>query len=306
VAEAAFASEPARGFFAGHAAHSMLRLEQRPSAGFALALTGFGHAVGWPFPRGGSIALADALAARVRALGGTIRTGSPVDALPRADIVLADVSPRELLRIARLPQRYAAALRRYRYGLGTFKVDWALAGPIPWRAGVCRRAATVHLGGTFEEISTSERGAWDGRGGREQPFVLLAQQSLFDDTRAPTGRQTAWAYCHVPHGANDDMTDAIEAQVERFAPGFRDLILARATRGSAQFEADNRNCVGGDINGGVMDVRQLLFRPVAKLVPWRTPIRGLYLCSAATPPGGGVHGLCGLAAAKIALRDLGE
>jgi phytoene dehydrogenase-like protein len=303
-AERTFATDRARAFFAGHAAHSMLPMETRPSAAFGLALLVFGHAYGWGFPKGGSQQLADALAKLLTDLGGEIRTGSRVDNLPQADVVLADVVPRELLRLAgeRLPSRYARALQRYRHGPGAFKVDWALDGPIPWAAVECRTAATVHLGGTFEEISASERAPWDGRHA-ERPFVLLAQQSLFDETRAPAGKQTAWAYCHLPNGSRVDMTERIEAQIERFAPGFRELIRARSTRDPGAFEAGNRNYVGGDINGGAMDIGQLFFRPVRKAVPYRTPIKGVYLCSAATPPGGGIHGMCGYAAAQVAIRD---
>jgi phytoene dehydrogenase-like protein len=306
VADAHFSTERARGFLAGHAAHSVLPMERRPSAGVGLSLVVMGHALGWGFPRGGAQALPDALAAELGRLGGRIHTGSPVDELPSADVVLADVVPRELLRLARgrLPARYARALGRYRHGPGAFKLDWALDGPIPWRAEACRRAATVHLGGTLDEISVSEWNAWRGRTS-ERPFVLLAQHSVFDDTRAPAGKHTAWAYCHVPHGSAVDMTDAIESQVERFAPGFRDLILARSVKPPRELEAQNRNLVGGDVNGGVLDLGQLFFRPVRKLVPYRTPLRGIYLCSASTPPGGGVHGMCGYAAARAALRDLG-
>src|ERR671930_132611 len=225
LAEARFSGEAARGFFAGHAAHSMLPLERRPSAGFGLALVAFGHVVGWPFPRAGSSALAEALAARLRELGGTIRTAVPADELPRAELVLCDVMPRELVRLARgrLPARYERRLLRYRHGAGAFKVDWALSAPIPWAADGCRRAGTVHLGATLAEISRSER---DHRSPR--PFVLLAQQSLFDPTRAPAGQHTAWAYCHVPNGSTADRLELIEAQVERFAPGFRDVVLARS------------------------------------------------------------------------------
>ena len=305
LAEGHFAEEQTRAWFAGHAAHSMLPLERRPSAGFGIALAVLGHVVGWPFPRGGSQALANALAARLAELGGEVRTSSPVDSLPRADLVLADVVPRELLRLAgeRLPGRYARHLRDYRYGPGAFKVDWALDGPIPWRAAECRRAGTVHLGGSLDEISASEWGAWRGRpAGR--PFVLLTQTSLFDPTRAPAGKHTAWAYCHVPNASADDMTERIETQVERFAPGFRELVLARHAMGPIELEARNRNLVGGDVNAGAMDLGQLLFRPVRRLVPYRTPIEGVYLCSAATPPGGGVHGMCGYSAARVALRDL--
>jgi phytoene dehydrogenase-like protein len=301
VAERSFQTERARALFAGNAAHSMLPLERRPSAGFALTLLVLGHAVGWPFARGGSQALADALAGKLRAYGGEIRTSSPVDVLPEADVVLCDVSPRELVRLtgSKLPARYARALQRYRHGPGAFKLDWALSGPIPWRDERCARAATVHLGGSFEEIVVSERG-----GIVERPFVLLAQPSLWDDTRAPAGHHTAWAYCHVPNGSTADMTGMIEAQVERFAPGFRDRILARSARGPAELEAHNRNLVGGDLNGGIMDLRQLYTRPVIARNPYRTPLTGVYLCSASTPPGGGVHGMCGFGAAKTALADL--
>jgi phytoene dehydrogenase-like protein len=299
-----FRTREAKALFAGHAAHSMLPLEKRPSGGVGLFLGATAHVYGWGFPRGGSQRLADALADRLRELSGEIHTSSRVDELPKADVVLADVVPRELLRIAgdRLPTRYAHALRRYRYGPGVFKLDWALDGSIPWAAEECRRAATVHLGGRFEELAESERAPWEGRH-PDRPFVLLAQQSLFDDSRAPPGKHTAWAYCHVPNRSSQDMTDRIEAQVERFAPGFRDLILARSAIGPADFEARNRNLVGGDINGGLMDLRQLFFRPVRKLVPYRTPLEGLYLCSSSTPPGGGVHSMCGYSAALTALRD---
>jgi phytoene dehydrogenase-like protein len=299
LARRVFATERARAFLVGNAAHSMLPLEQRPSAGFALALLTMGHAVGWPFPRGGSQSLADALADRLRAAGGEIRVSSPVDELPRADVVLCDVSPRELLRLGHFPAKYEHALRRYRYGPGAFKLDWALSGPIPWRDERCAQAATVHLGGTLAEIASSERAP-----GSSRPFVLLAQPSLWDDTRAPAGQHTAWAYCHVPNGSTKNMTDAIEAQVERYAPGFRERILARSERGPAELESHNRNLVGGDLNGGLMDLRQLYARPVAARSPYRTPRKGVYLCSASTPPGGGVHGMCGFAAAKVALRDL--
>jgi phytoene dehydrogenase-like protein len=302
---ASFQTPKARALVAGHCAHSMLPLERRPSGGIGLVLLVTAHTSGWGFPRGGSQRLADALADRLRELGGEIRTESPVDELPEADAVLADVGPRELLRIAgdRLPPGYARALRRYRYGPGAFKLDWALDGPIPWSAEDCRRAGTVHLGGTFEEIAASERAPWAGTHA-VRPYVLLAQPSLFDDSRAPAGKHTAWAYCHVPSGSDVDMTERIEAQVERFAPGFRKLVVARSATAPAGFERRNRNIVGGDINGGAMDLRQLFFRPVRKRVPYRTPLRGLYLCSSSTPPGGGVHGMCGSSAALVALRDL--
>jgi phytoene dehydrogenase-like protein len=295
-----FRTDQARALLAGHAAHSMLPLEKRPSGGVGLFLIATAHVFGWGFPRGGSQRLADALAERLEELGGEIRTESPVEELPRADVVLADVVPRELARIAgdRLPPSYARALGRYRHGPGVFKLDWALDGPIPWTADDCRRAATIHVGGTLEEIAESERSL-----GHERPYVLLTQPSLFDDSRAPAGKHTAWAYCHVPFGSDEDMTDRMESQVERFAPGFRDLILARSAMKPADLEQRNRNLVGGDINGGTMDLGQLFFRPVRKLVPYRTPLSGVYICSSSTPPGGGVHGMCGYSAALVALRD---
>jgi phytoene dehydrogenase-like protein len=300
LASRTFATPRGRAFLAGNAAHSMLPLERRPSAGFALVLLTLGHAVGWPFPRGGSRAIAAALADRLRELGGEIRISSQVDTIPRADVVLCDVSPRELLRLGRFPPRYERALRRYRHGPGAFKLDWALDGPVPWRDESVGQAATVHLGGTLEEIAACERDP-----GGDRPFVLLTQPSRWDDTRAPAGKHTAWAYCHVPNGSAVDMTDAIEAQVERHAPGFRDLILARSALGPHDLEAHNRNLVGGDLNGGIMDLRQLYARPIISRAPYRTPLPGVYLCSASTPPGGGVHGMCGFAAAKVALDDIG-
>jgi phytoene dehydrogenase-like protein len=307
VAESLFATERARAWFAGHCAHAILPLERRPSAGFGLALTVMGHSVGWPISRGGASSFAEALASRVRALGGSIVTGSRVDELPRDRLVLADVAPRELVRLARgrLPARYERRLLSYRYGPGAFKVDWALDGPIPWRAEGCRRAGTVHLGGTLDEISHSEWGPWSGRV-VERPFVLLVQQTTFDPTRAPEGKHVAWAYCHVPNGSDADTTERIEAQVERFAPGFRELVLARSTLGPHELEARNRNLVGGDLNGGTMDLGQLVRRPALSHVPWRTPLDSVYLCSASTPPGGGVHGMCGYWAARLALKDAGR
>ncbi|MFN2469769.1 MAG: phytoene desaturase family protein [Gaiellaceae bacterium] len=300
-----FVTERARSFFAGNAAHSMLPLEWRPTAAFGLSLIVAGHVNGWPVVRGGAQRLADALAARLRAEGGTIHTSSRVDRLPDARLVLADVAPRELLRIARgrLSDRYASDLRRFRLGPAAFKLDWALDGPVPWRADKCRRAATVHLGGTLAELSASESAPWHGRAPR-RPFVLFCQQSLFDDSRAPAGKHVAWAYCHVPNGWAGDATAAIEEQVERFAPGFRDLVLARSVLGPRELEAHNANLVGGDINGGAMTLAQTVFRPARRLIPYRTGRRGLYLCSASTPPGGGVHGMCGWAAARLALADL--
>jgi phytoene dehydrogenase-like protein len=306
LARARFAGRDARGLFAGIAAHSMLPLEAPLSASFGLVLAVLGHAVGWPLPRGGSQRIADALAAHLRSLGGEIVTGAEVrsiDELPAATAILFDVGPRQLLAIAgdRLPQRYAGRLAGYRYGPGVCKVDFALDEPIPWRAEECARAATAHLGGTLEEIAVAERTVAMGRH-PERPFVLAAQQSLFDPSRAPAGKHTAWAYCHVPNGSPRDMSDSIANQIERFAPGFRDRIVARNVITAPELERRNPNYVGGDINVGVQDLRQLFTRPVARLVPYATPARGLYICSSATPPGGGVHGMCGHLAAKVALR----
>ncbi len=307
VAEATFETERARALFAGNAAHSMLPLERRPTAGFALALMTLGHVFGWGFPRGGAQRITDELAEHARGLGVEILTGSRVDELPSVDVVLADVSPRELLRLARgrFPRRYGSALERYRYGVGAFKLDWALDGPVPWRSEAAHRVATVHLGGTLDEISASEWAAWTGRCA-DKPFALFAQHTLFDPTRAPAGKHTAWAYCHLPNGSRESMADRIEAQVERFAPGFHELVLERSALGPSELESRNRNLVGGDINVGAMDLGQLFTRPVRKLVPYRTPLAGVYLCSAATPPGGGVHGLCGWSAARFALSDLSK
>jgi phytoene dehydrogenase-like protein len=307
LAERRFQTERARAFFAGHSAHSMLPLERRPSAGFGLSLIVLGHVFGWGFPRGGAQRITDALVQRLAEHGAPTQASHPVDELPMADVVLADVAPRELLRLARgrFPPRYERALRRYRHGPGSFKLDWALSDPIPWRAADVGRAGTVHLGGTLDEISASEWAAWSGRKG-PAPFVLLAQHTRFDPTRAPEGKHTAWAYCHVPNGSTEDYTEAIEAQVERFAPGFRETILGRNAWGPSELEAHNRNLVGGDISTGATDLGQLFTRPVRRLVPYRTPLRGVYLCSAATPPGGGVHGMCGASAARIALQDLSQ
>jgi phytoene dehydrogenase-like protein len=307
VAESTFETERARALLAGNAAHSLMPLERRPTAGFGLALIVLGHVFGWGFPRGGAQRLADGLVARARELGAELHADAPVDELPDADVVLADVAPRELLRLARgrLPARYERALRRYRHGPAAFKVDWALDSPIPWRNGDVGTAPTVHLCGTLDEISASEWAPWSGRTA-DRPFVLLAQHTLFDESRAPEGKHTAWAYCHVPNGSSEDMSDRVEAQVERFAPGFRDVILKRSVLRPADIEARNRNLVGGDINTGVQDLGQLFTRPVRRAKPHRTPLRGVYLCSAATPPGGGVHGMCGLSAARIALEDLSK
>ena len=308
LARLSFRGERARGVFAGLSAHSMLQLSRPPSAAFGLTLGLLAHAVGWPLARGGSQAISDGLASYLRALGGEIETGRRVESLAElGDVrtVLLDVTPRGLLALAgdRLPSGYRRRLENYRYGPGVFKLDWALDGPIPWRAEDCTRAATVHLGATLEEIAESEaapaRGEVAGR-----PYVLLAQQSLFDPTRAPAGKHTAWAYCHVPNGSPVDMTERIEAQVERFAPGFRERILERSGLGPAEMERYNPNYVGGDINGGLADLRQLFTRPVARRSPYTTPLPGVFLCSSSTPPGGGVHGMCGFHCAQAALRQI--
>jgi len=308
LAEAQFRGLRASALLAGLAAHSFLPLDRPASAAVGLVLGLLGHAVGWPIPRGGAASLSAALAGHLLALGGRIETATPVrtlDQLPEARAVLLDVTPRQLLTIAaeRLGPGYRRQLRNYRYGPGVFKIDWALAGPIPWQAAECARAGTVHLGGTLKEIAAGEQEVWRGRH-PERPFVLLAQPSLFDPTRAPAGRHTGWAYCHVPNGSTADMTEAIERQVERFAPGFRELILARHTRTAAGYELYNPNCIGGDINGGVQDLRQIFARPVPGPCPYATGSEGLFLCSSSTPPGGGVHGMCGYHAARAALRSL--
>ena len=301
-----FETEEAGGLLAGLAAHSMLPLGSLGTAGFAMVLGGLGHMVGWPMARGGSQSIADALVHLLESLGGSVVCDSAVtslDDLPPAEAVLLDLTPRQVLSVAghRLPARYSRRLRRYRYGPGVFKIDWALAGPIPWSNTEAARAATVHLGGSMSEIAASEREM--ARGGHpERPFVLLAQQSLFDPSRAPNGIQTAWAYCHVPNGSTFDMTERVERQIERFAPGFRDLVLDRHTMGPAAAQSHNANYVGGDINGGAADLRQMVIRPTPGLHPWATPVDGLYLCSSSTPPGGGVHGMCGWHAAAEVLR----
>ncbi len=303
-----FSGHAARGLWAGMAAHSLQPLSKPTTAAIALVLSMAGHRGGWPIPRGGSQRLADALAAYFLSLGGEIRTGVRVDTLaelPPAKVVLFDVTPRQLLRMAgpQFSPFYRWQLSRYRYGMGVFKVDWALDGPVPFAAEAAREAGTVHLGATLEEVADSERRIWAGEN-PERPFVLFAQQSRFDPTRAPAGKHTAWAYCHVPHGSLVDRTEVIERQVERFAPGFGRLIRARHTLNPAQLEAYNANYIGGDINGGVIDLGQLFTRPALRFSPYRTSAKGLYLCSASTPPGGGVHGLCGYHAARRALRDV--
>ena len=303
-----FKEPPARALFAGIAAHSVLPLGQSPSAACGLFLAMLGHAVGWPFARGGSQRITEALAAHLRALGGEIATRTHVaslDELPLSRAVIFDLTPRQLLKVAgdELPGSYRERLSRFRYGAGVFKADYALDWPIPWQNSTCARAGTVHLGGSLEEIAAAEAEVAAGRV-PERPFVILAQPGLFDASRAPEGCSTAWAYCHVPQGSTVDMTDRIERQIERFAPGFRDRILARRTFDCAQLEAENPNLVGGDISGGAMTWRQWIPRPILSSTPYRIPVPGLYLGSASTPPGGGVHGMGGWHAAQAVLRDL--
>jgi phytoene dehydrogenase-like protein len=296
LARSHFTGKRARAFFAGMATHSVLPLEAPASAAVALTLMAAGHANGWPILRGGAQALPDALAQHFEDLGGRIEINHEITQLPEADLILAAITPRQLLRIAgsQLPSRYCRRLERFRYGAGAFKIDYALSAPIPWAASECSRAATVHLGGTLEEITESERTFSSDR-----PFVLLGQPSLFDPSRAPVGRHTAWAYCHVPNGSAEDYTESIERQITRFAPDFRDCILARSISSPAALERWNPNLIGGDFVGGAMDLRQLLFRPTPSL--YRTPRSNLYLCGASTPPGGGVHGMAGYHAAMTAL-----
>jgi phytoene dehydrogenase-like protein len=303
-----FGADPAGALLAGNAAHSMRPLTAAGTGAFALLLVLLAHAVGWPVAAGGSRSITAAMASLLTSLGGEIETGRPVSSLaelPRSRAVLLDVTPRALLGIAgdRLPARYRRALARFRYGPGVFKVDYALTEPVPWAAVECRRAGTVHVGGTLAELAESEADVAAGRSPR-RPYVLVAQQSLFDPSRAPAGAQTLWAYCHVPNGSRADMTEAIEAQIERFAPGFRDVVAARHTMGPAAVEAANPNYVGGDINGGAADLRQLLARPALRAAPHATPDPRLFLCSSSTPPGGGVHGMCGWFAARAALRGI--
>jgi phytoene dehydrogenase-like protein len=306
LARARFDGPRGRALLAGLAAHSMLRMDERPTAAVALVLALTAHAVGWPVARGGSQRVADALTDHLRSLGGEVETGrrvASVDELGDARTVMLDVTPRQVLALAghRLPSLYRRELRRFRYGPGVFKLDWALDGPIPWRAPECARAGTVHVGGTLEEIAASEAAVVEGRI-PERPYVLLAQQSACDPTRAPAGQHTGWAYCHVPSGSPEDMTERIEAQIERFAPGFRDRVLARSAMGPGALERYDENYVGGDINGGRQDLRQLFTRPAIRPVPYATPDPRIYICSSSTPPGGGVHGMCGYHAAQAALR----
>ena len=306
LSRAMFRGERAKALFAGLAAHSFLSLDAPLSAAFGVLLGILAHAVGWPIPQGGAQAITNALCGQFAALGGTVQTGKRVEslaALQDYDVVMCDVTPRQLLQMGEreFSKGYARRLKKYRYGPGVFKVDFALSQAIPWKAAECLRAATVHLGGKHEEIAASEKAVSTGRIS-EKPFVLLAQPSLFDRTRAPLGKHTAWAYCHVPHGSDVDMLGRIEAQIERFAPGFRECVLARRAFSPAALESMDANLVGGDISGGALDIRQFLFRPT-----WRhyaTSVKGVYICSSCTPPGAGVHGMCGYHAGTLALQTL--
>ncbi|MCA9530521.1 MAG: NAD(P)/FAD-dependent oxidoreductase [Myxococcales bacterium] len=303
-----FESRRTRALFAGCAAHSVLPLDRSITAALGLMFLITAHVTDWPVARGGSAAITDALASYLRSLGGEMRTGCFVRTLadiPPARVVLFDTSPAQLASIAGpvLPAGYLRRLRAFRYGPGVFKVDWALDGPIPWTDPRCVGASTVHVGGTLEEIAAAEAAVWrDEHPAR--PFVLVVQQSDLDPTRAPKGKRTGYAYCHVPSGSTVDQADAVEQQIERFAPGFRDRILARATRDAVQLETDNPNYLGGAITGGVADLGQLFARPVARLSPYTTPNPRVFVCSSSTPPGGGVHGMCGYHAAERALRRL--
>jgi phytoene dehydrogenase-like protein len=313
-----FKNEPARALFAGIAAHSFLPLESLVASAFGLVLGSAGHAVGWPLPRGGSQSISNALANYFRELGGKIETDRRIenlDQLPKSRVTLFDTTVWQFARIAgeQLPTGYRDRLEKFRHAPGIFKIDYALSSPIPWKSEACRRAGTIHLGGTLDQIATAERDVARGQV-PDRPFVLVAQQSLFDETRAPHGKHTLWAYCHVPFGCSPrrvrpvadkiDMSERIESQIERFAPGFRDCVLARHKMSATDLEKSNPNLAGGDINGGAANLWQLIARPILSPTPYRTPLRGIYLCSSSTPPGGGVHGMCGYHAARAALRDM--
>lgn len=301
-----FSTPRAKALFGGLAAHSILPMDAISTSAIGLVLGAAGHTVGWPLPKGGSQFIASAMAAFFNSLGGEIETGHPVKTLsrlPHAKAVLFDVTPGQLVKIAddRLPPSYKKRLDRFRYGAGVFKIDYILKEPVPWKDPACRKAGTVHLGGTFDEIRCSEK-VMDQGGHPEKPYVLIAQQSLFDETRTPDHRHTLWAYCHVPNGSTRDMTAAIESQIERFAPGFRDVIEEKATMNTRQFHEYNANYLGGDINGGRQDIWQLFTRPVHLVNPYATPAKGIYICSASTPPGGGIHAMCGYHAASLVLK----
>lgn len=308
LANSYFKTKEARGLWAGMAAHSIQPLSNPITSAIGLVLMAMGHINGWPFPKGGSQQIANALASYFTSIGGKIQTNFYVESLnqlPSSHTVLFDVTPRQLLQIAghKFSDFYKWQLKRYRYGMGVFKIDWALDNPIPFKADECKQAGTIHLGNTLEEIASSEQQAANGQH-PEKPFVLMAQQSVFDSSRSPAGKQTAWAYCHVPNGSEKDMTQAIENQVERFAPGFKDSILQRHTMNCREMQMYNSNYIGGDINGGIINVSQLFTRPALRSSPYRTSSKGIYICSSSTPPGGGVHGMCGYHAARRAMKDV--
>lgn len=310
LARSYFKGKRGQALFAGMAGHAIQRLESLGTGAYGLMLGMLAHAVGWPLARGGSQAVVNAMTSYLQDLGGEITTGwmvTTMDELPSARAYLLDLTPKSVLKITgdRLPSRYRRQLERFRYGPGVCKVDWALDGPIPWTSTDVAQAGTVHIGGTLEEIAAAEREVWRGDH-PAKPYVLLAQQSLFDPSRAPDGKHTAWAYCHVPNGSKKDVSAQIEAQVERFAPGFGERILTRHVHSAEKMELYNPNYVGGDINGGVQDLRQLYTRPVPRLNPYSTPLKGVYICSSSTPPGGGVHGMCGYHAAQAALKSITE
>lgn len=303
-----FSTEKAKGLWAGMTAHSIMPLNNFATAAIGLVLMAAGHVKGWPVPKGGSIQIAQALASYFRSIGGKIETGlyiKSLDQLPSAHTILFDITPKQLLEIAghKFSSVYRSQLNRYQYGMGVFKMDFALNGPVPWKAHEVRHAGTVHLGSTFKEIALSEKQSWSGKH-PEKPYVLVAQQSLVDPSRAPGGKQTLWAYCHVPNGSTVDMTSAIESQIERYAPGFRQLILKKHVFNAQQMNEYNPNYIGGDINGGAITLSQLFTRPALRWSPYRTSAKGIYICSSSTPPGGGVHGMCGYHAANRALKDV--
>lgn len=299
-----FDEDKTRALFAGLAAHSFLSLDRLATCAFGLVLGLLAHTNGWPIPQSGAQSISNALAAYFKDLGGEIVTARRIEALselPPTKAVLCDLTPRQVVRLAgeSLPSGFRRRLSRYRYGPAAFKMDWALNSPVPWRSPECSRAATIHVGGSFAEILASEQLVNSGQHA-EKPFIILCQPSLFDPSRAPNGKHTLWAYCHVPNGSQVDMTEAMENQIERFAPGFRDCILARSVLTPANLEQHNANLIGGDINGGSQHLAQMFTRPTARL--YSTPRKGLYICSSSTPPGGGVHGMCGYHAARLALR----
>ncbi|MEB0249258.1 MULTISPECIES: NAD(P)/FAD-dependent oxidoreductase [unclassified Mucilaginibacter] len=303
-----FKTKQAKALIAGMAAHAIQPITNLATSAIALVLMAAGHLQGWPIPKGGSNSIANALAAYFESIGGNIQTDTYIkslDQLPSTHAILFDITPKQLLAIAghKFSSIYKWQLERYRYGMGVYKVDWALSEQIPFEAEACRKAGTVHLGNTLNEIRDAEQQTWNGKH-PDKPYVLLAQQSLYDDTRAPKGKHTAWAYCHVPNGSTKNMTEIIERQIERYAPGFKDTILAKHTMDTTQMEEYNPNYIGGDINGGVIDLGQLFTRPALRYSPYKTSEKGMYICSSSTPPGGGVHGMCGYYAAKKALKDV--